>query len=99
MEEELRKAEDLRIEEELRKAIELSKRFRNEEEDRRTKFPTIKAIDRYIRLERKLEFCESRREENRILFQLSKLEAINGVTTDDVIRRKQEIWKQEKREV
>jgi len=54
-------------------------------------------IDRYINLERRLELCKSRSAENKILFELSRLEAIEGITTDDVRARKQELrrpWKE-----
>lgn len=56
------------------------------------KIPTTKAIDRYIRLEGKLEQTRTgSAEESRILYQLSKLEAVGKVTTDDVMQRRKEL--------
>ena len=59
---------------------------------RTDKIPTTKQIDRYILLERRLERTKSgSAEERRTLYQLNKLEAVNGVTSDDAERRKEEL--------
>ena len=75
----------------LEEALELSRGMRVPT-PRIGKIPTTKAIDRYIRLEGRLESTSrgSALQES-ILLQLSRLEAIGGVTTDDVIKRKQEL--------
>ena len=49
-------------------------------------------IDAYIRLERMLETTTTGSvAQRRLEYELSKLEAVDGVTTDDVARRKKEL--------
>ena len=50
----------------------------------------IKAVDKYIRLERRLDMA-SNAKGRLIERQLSKLEIVEGITTDDVKARKQEL--------
>ena len=54
---------------------------------------TNQAIDKFIKLERRLERCTSQREEEKLIHQLGTLEVIDGVTRDDVRRRRREITK------
>ena len=52
----------------------------------------IAKIDAYIRLEGMLETTTTGSvAQRRLEYELSKLEAVDGVTTDDVARRKKEL--------
>ena len=52
----------------------------------------IAKIDAYIRLERMLETTTTGSiAQRRLEYELSKLEAVDGVTTDDVEKRKREL--------